>query len=608
MKAAHPFLAVDGEACEDDYVLMHRTGSHPLTDLRPGGLHTTACLEFLLQAPKPSIQVCFGLGYDVNNWLRDLPRATLENLWATQLCHWRDYKIEWVPKCWFVVSHISGRSAKIYEVFGFFQSSFVKALEAWGIGAPEEIRRMKGERGSFRRADIEAVTTYCMGECEYLVELMGALREACSEAGMLPSSWHGAGAAAAAMLDAHNVTASHRHDLDLCSAPIAQEVVQGAYFGGRVELLHQGVHHHVVAADLKSAYPAAMVDLPSLKGARLVKRKSFNPGRFGVWKVSWDLNRGVPSSSRGAGKASDPADSGPPPLLAPFPVRVKQSIFYPVAGEGIYHTVEVAAALELGYPIDVHWGWVLEGPHTDDRPFAWIPKVYAAREQMKAEGRASEKAIKLGLNSCYGKLAQGPSRFLPTPKFQCYLWAGYITAATRARVLTAAAKARDPIMIATDGIFAKGFAELGPQGGLGTWEREEVDKLFAAQPGVYQATRGGKVHSKSRGFFASEVDYDELEAGWLAEGADHVHQYRSTRFQGLGSSLARKDFSVWREWRTDPRSIVLWPERKIAGENGELLPFPHKLTSEPYKPKITLVEARALEQLEGNDQPMVIEI
>lgn len=583
-----PFLAVDGEACEDDYVLMHRTGSHPVSDLRSGGLHTIACLEFLLQAPKPSIQVCFGLGYDVNNWLRDLPRSALEKLWSTQTCHWRDYRIEWVPKCWFIVSDVKGRSAKVFEVFGFFQSSFVKALEAWGVGAPEEIRRMKGERGSFRRADIEAVTRYCMSECTFLVDLMDRLRDACSEAGMTPSSWHGAGAAAAAMLKSHGIADFHRHDLDLCSPSIAEDVVQGAYFGGRVELLHQGVHHNVIAADLKSAYPAAMVNLPSLKGARLVKRKTFNPARFGVWKVSWAL--------------------GPETKIAPFPVRVKQSIFYPLAGEGAYHTVEVAAALELGYPIDVHWGYVLAGPHTDERPFAWVPDVYRRREKMKAEGRAAEKAVKLGLNSLYGKLAQGPSRFLPRPQFQSYLWAGYVTAATRARVLTAAAKAREPIMIATDGIFAKGFAGLGREGGLGTWEREEVDKLFAAQPGVYQATRDGKVHSKSRGFFASEVDYTELEEGWLREGPDHVHHYRSTRFHGLGSSLARKDFGIWREWRTDPRSIILWPERKIAGEDGHLLPFPGKLTSEPYKPKITLLEAKALEQLEGADQPMVIEI
>lgn len=584
----HPFLAVDGEACEDDYVLLHRTGSHPVTDLRLGGLHTIACLEFLLQAPKPSIQVCFGLGYDVNNWLRDLPKATLARLWETQTCHWRDYRIEWVPKCWFIVAHVSGRTAKIYEVFGFYQSSFVKALEAWRLGAPEEIMRMKGERGSFRREDIVAITAYCESECEYLVELMESLRSSCREAGFVPSSWHGAGAAAAALLKAHDVASYHRHDLDLTSEHVAEEVVQGAYYGGRIELIHQGVHHHVVAADIKSAYPAAMVDLPSLKGAKLHKQTAFDPTAFGVWRVHWSCP--------------------PETLIAPFPVRVKYSIFYPLSGTGTYHTCEVAAALALGYPIEVEWGYVLRGPHVDERPFDWIPKVFDKRAQYKAEGRAAEKAIKLALNSCYGKLAQGPSKFVPTPQFQNYLWAGYITAATRAKVLTAAVTAEQPIMIATDGIFAKDFTGLGEEGGLGTWETEEVDKLFAAQAGVYQATKGDRVHSKSRGFFASEIDYDDLEHGWEAEGAEYVHHYDSRpRFAGLGASLARVEFGGWRKWEIKRRSLILWPERKVSAEGGKLLPFPGKLTSEPYRPKITLVEAKSLESMEGYDQPMVIE-
>lgn len=583
-----PFLAVDGEACEGDYVLMCRTGSSPLRDLREGGLHTSACLEFLLQAPKPSLQVCFGLGYDVNNWLRDLPKPTLEALWKFGVCYWRDFRIGWVPGRWFDVKSVDGRYAKVTEVFGFFQSSFAKALESWGIGAPAEIERMKGERGTFKRADIDNVMRYCRSECELLVELMNALAAACGEAECTPRSWIGAGSIAAALLDRFEVGSHHRYDLDIGSDHTATEIVQGAYFGGRVELLHQGVHFNIAAADLKSAYPAAMRSLPSLRGAKLRKRWAFNPERHGVWKVRWDL--------RGESKTS----------LAPFPVRVKQSIFYPLAGEGHYHGVEVAAALALGYPIEVDYGWVLEGRNTE-KPFAWIPELYKQRQRFVREGRAAEKMVKLGLNSLYGKLAQGYG-YNARPRYQSYFWAGYVTAATRARVLLAAAKCRDPVMIATDGIFARELGALGPSKGLGNWERGHVDKLFAAQPGVYEGVTDGEVLQKSRGFFAREVDYAELQEGFESEGADYVYHYESTRFNGLGSSLARKDFSIWRKWTTDRRSILLWPERKLAEEGGRLLPFPGHLISEPYKPKVSLIDARALDQLDGMDQPMVGEI
>ena len=44
---------------------------------------------------------------------------------------------------------------------------------------------MKGERGTFRRSEIDAVTSYCLRECDYLVELMDQLRDACADAALL---------------------------------------------------------------------------------------------------------------------------------------------------------------------------------------------------------------------------------------------------------------------------------------------------------------------------------------------------------------------------------------------------------------------------------------
>jgi hypothetical protein len=593
-----PFLAVDGEACEGDYVLMCRSGSAPLTDLgSDGGLHSVACLEFLLRAPKPCIQVCFGLGYDVNNWLRDLPRRILIELWVHKVTYWRDYRLEWIPSKWFAVKCTDGRSAKICEVFGFFQSKFVNALEAWGIGAPAEIARMKSERGTFKRAEIAAVTRYCERECSLLVELMDQLRDAARVGKVSPANWIGAGSIASTLLRENAIDPHHRYDDDIASDHVAREEVKGAYYGGRVELLRQGVYRHVAAADLKSAYPTAATELPSLRGARLRKRKRFDPSKHGIWRVRWDL--------RGESKPGRGEDA----ILAPFPVRYRDQIFYPLAGEGFYHGVEVAAAIELGYPVEVKYGWILYGKHVAERPFDWIPTVFRERAKFAAEGHAAEKMIKLGLNSVYGKLAQGKGWFGEKPPYQSYFWAGYITARTRAAVLRMAVRTRDPMMIATDGIYA---AELPPsgfgrRGSLGSWDTGEVDRLFAAQAGVYEAASGGKVVAKSRGFFASEVNYREVRHGWEAEGVDYVHHYMSTRFYGLGVALQRSDFSVWRKWLTEPRSILLLPERKLAQADGSLLPFPGFLESEPYRSRDSIPEDKLLEKLFSDDQPMRVD-
>jgi DNA polymerase type B, organellar and viral len=576
-----PFLAIDGEAMEDDYALLACSNGSTVTNLEKGGLSSSQCFKFLATLPKRHTPVCFGLGYDVNNWLRDLPRNALEKLWADNHCYWNDWRIEWIPGCWFKLKHVHGASVTVHEVFRFFQMSFVKSLEAWEIGQPAEIARMKGERGTFRRKDVDAVTRYCLKECELLVELMNQLRTVCREVNMVPRKWIGAGALAATLLNREGIEQHHAYDLDIATESVAEDIILGAYFAGRIELLHQGIHSRVRTVDIRSAYPAATLDLPSLDGAKLVHRKRFDPSKHGIWRVTWDLRAN-------------------PPLISPFPTRQKMSIYWPAAGSGWYHAVEVQAAIECGYPVEVHEGWVLH--ESGERPFSWIKPLFAERQRLKREGHAAEKVVKLGLNSIYGKLAQGYG-FNSRPRWQCYFWAGYITAATRAKVLRAASKSKGIIMISTDGIFCK-QPGVRPGANLGGWEFGDVDRLFAAQAGVYQGITPNKEILKSRGFFAGEVDYDELREGWELEGADYVHHYDSNRFIGLGVALMRKDFSVWRQWRTERRALMLNSERKVLGDNGILTPFPGPLDSEPYTPKLSLIEGRALDQLQGMDQPM----
>lgn len=581
MGSSAPFIAIDGEATEDDYTLIaDSTGNHRYNPQR-GGLTTSQCFRFLTNHPKRHTLVCFGLGYDVNNWLRDLKRDALETLWKTNTCYWGDWRIEWIPGCWFRVRHIEGATATVHEVFRFFQTSFVKALEAWKIGAPTEIRRMKSERGTFRRADIDDVLRYCQYECALLVELMDQLRDVCREVDLTPRKWIGAGAVAAALLNREHMGAHHGYDLDITTPEIADQAILGAYYAGRIELHHQGVHTNVKTVDIRSAYPSACLSLPSLDGAKLVPRKRFDPTRHGIWEVSWDLRR-------------------TPVLIAPFPTRRKQAIYWPIAGRGWYHGVEVAAVRAAGYPLTVHRGYVLK--ESGERPFAWITPLYKERARLKREGHAGEKVLKLGLNSVYGKLAQGYG-FNSRPQWQSYFWAGYITAATRAKVFTAATTSRDVLMIATDGIFCR-RPGVRPGERLGGWEFGSLDSLFAAQAGVYQGVTPDSEILKSRGFFAAEVDYDELREGWESEGSAYIHHYESNRFMGLGTALMRKDFSVWRTWRKEKRALMLAPERKVVGEGGILHPYPEPIESEPYRPKISLIEGKALDQMQGMDQPL----
>ena len=86
-------------------------------------------------APAPEADkrklVCYGLNYDVNQWLASVPIAILRELWSSGFAVWRDYQLRWLPGRWFSVK-ARGRFAKVCEVLGFFQSSFVAALKSFG--------------------------------------------------------------------------------------------------------------------------------------------------------------------------------------------------------------------------------------------------------------------------------------------------------------------------------------------------------------------------------------------------------------------------------------------------------------------------------------------
>jgi hypothetical protein len=584
------FLAIDGEAIDDSYVLLAASNGEHVIDL--DGLTTRACLDFLLSLAKPQRKiVCFGLNYDVNQWISGIGKPTLRELWATGNCIWRNYKISWLPRRWFTIRS-GGRSVRITEVWGFFQSSFVAALENWEIAAQSEIVEGKRKRGEFMISELPQIVDYCHRECTDLVELCQRLRLATVQAECEPRDWIGAGALAGAMLKTRDLEKYHAHDGELTDSDACKEAIMCAYFGGRVEAFRVGSYQPVQSQDLRSAYPFAATLLPSLSGATLKRVRKYDPAaEHAIWRVRWrDLDGQV----------------------MPFPVRNSQSIYYPRNSEGFYHACEVAAALAAGFPLTIDGGWVLCDPGgapvrvgAGASPFSWIPDAYAIRARWKAEGNAAEKALKLGLNSLYGKLAQGVGYRGGPPRWQSYLWAGEITARTRAAMLTATLKATDPISIATDGLYASRV--IGRDSSkLGGWERGAHDSLFIAQPGLYAAETDGRVTVRSRGHFAKEVDYEALRSGFQSDGFEHVHRYTSRRFIGLGTALMRRDMRLWRHWPDERRSISLYPTRKLPGADGRLDPPDGGMLdpSEPYVPKRSIQDTEQVDNIQAAEQPL----
>lgn len=570
------FIAVDGEGITVDnvhYYTMLSSSEKLTVENWKDGLSTKACFDFLFAHKDKGILVGFALNYDVNMWLKDLTPLELVELWRTKNLDWNGWSINWLKSKMFKLTY-KNRRITVFDVFGYFQASFVNTLLDWkllekGSKDHQHLEASKANRSAFGEKQRLAIKAYNLKECDYLVQLMTRLRQATIEADCMPKSWHGAASIAKVLATKHKV-AEHIERPERM-----QQKFLRAYFGGRFQILQQGEFSKAFGHDVSSAYPAALKTLPTSKG-RWIVTKEYRPDKeWGLYHVKWKTN------------AKE--------YLNPFPYRYKGEIYFPNKGEGWYYKPEVEIALKH-YPnaIDVIDGYYFK-PASNDKPYAFIDEIYNKRIQFKKQGNDAQKALKLGMNSLYGITAQSIGWQGSIPQFQNYFWAGYITAICRAQVLDLAHKNKSSIIaFATDGVFAtKRLTDDVP--GLGGWETDEIDDLFMLQSGVYSfgyEDSAQPIKKKSRGFMAKSINYDELRAEWRKNGNLGKYQYTETRFIGLGSALpSLKDWRKWKECEREIDFTISDQVQKLPGSVLRILPEqPPNGISQPYEPHKTWEE------------------
>jgi len=530
---ARPFVGCDGEGIGRDphrYALFRMGDRELFADDQ--ALGTADLLAFIVAHPDPTdILVGFAFDYDVNMILRDLPEDRWRHLlglvapspdakiapnpydrnggWTWVRFGARLYGVQYIPRnhlrvcqgisirdrdTWRTVAH-PGTTRTIYDTWGFFQGTFLKALERWDIGAEHRpaIKAGKDARASFAAITAD-IRTYCAIECRLLAEMMEAFRTACLGAGIRPRTWNGAGKLAAAMMRDHGVI--RKADVEKrCPAGLLR-LAHEAYYGGRFEVTRCGlIEETVTEHDIRSAYPAAMLDLPCLEHGAFRKADGAQLAR---------------AHKRGESGGADP------PLFVcgvqfkhrqksflcglPFRSAKDGTLSWPRTGRGVYWSPEIRSAEKLGAKVKLTSGYLYE-KRCDCQPFAWIEEVYEHRRQLEAIGDGRGVPLKLGPNSIYGKFAQR----IGHPPYANPIYAGLCTAITRAKLNDAIAATGDPrrvIMIATDAVYTIGKPPRLPIGeGLGEWERKRYRSLFVVRPGVYwpPKKRGKAQAIKSRG-------------------------------------------------------------------------------------------------------------
>jgi len=380
------------------------------------------------------------------------------------------------------------------------------------------INKMKKLRGEFENIEIEPIKEYMTAEIRLLSKRMEQVRSALAELGLYPSSWHGPGAVASALIDKYKIRDHFGEYISAESVSPQQDFAHHSFAGGRIESLKQGylATTYLSSYDLASAYPAGAVELPSLAphtGEWVHKTKDdYNftslselrtkveaASMVSMFRLKWLL----PSFARlGKEGKADPKSE----FVPFFPLWFRKptgGILCPSSGYGTYNREDVLAAISFmerympKYPkskysaltfdgadtlfvIEEAWVWDIKQGCDGIRPFAILKELYARRCAIKdeidlknkaikkhndqlTEGALPlpyeynilEKVIKLVLNSIYGKQAQFVGSEGKVPKCANPYYAAAITAYCRRRVLEAALLNPSAIVFfATDGIVA----------------------------------------------------------------------------------------------------------------------------------------------------------
>jgi hypothetical protein len=522
------------------------------------GLSTKDCFEFLLAsaAENPrAIHVGFALHYDFDMMLGDLAMRDVRRLRAASKggirvsVDGRAYKVTYRPRKFLRIADAE-RSITLYDAFGFFQASFVRACDDWldertkaNLGL-DSIHNMKLRRAQFTASDREAILAYCKSELRAGVALIWELIERVKATGLPLQRLDGAGALAGAIMRTHDVKSAIAPDpLDY------REAIASAYFGGRIEAMGVGYHNDVTYEhDIRSAYPAAIATLPDLAGAQWTRGV---PGVRTLYHVRWDLCT---------------QDAGRTIPFFPLPYRLpNDGVIFPARGEGWVWCSEYRAALSwiarFGGDVDVLDCIGIAPIDESARPFAFVPELYDQRAQWKDAGIGAEKVLKLGLNSLYGRMAQQvgaivtPIAVKPPPYFSL-AWAGMVTAHTRAALVTAALDVPyDVLMFMTDGLYAKVPIALDFSKALGAWEQSHMDAVVIAQPGVYWKRHGDTWEPKVRGFGREGLETPDAVLDVWRRGARDL-TVPTTRFVTSGTAIASlAAWKTWRRWITEPRVL-----------------------------------------------------
>lgn len=507
MKRIHRpfFVALDGEAIDGRYVLLGTSLDRYKLENR-SGINTDEALEFLCRLgsnrhlrAKSAVFVGFYFSYDLEMIVKDLPDRLKHQLFHNKSVDYNGYRLKAIKKKFFSVrkrsdkmvprkkkdgtiyyDYVYTNGITVFDVSGFWPGySFVKVCKKMLSYTSDELTQGKAGRGAFTWEHYKDVKEYNRLECQLLCKVMDKVYEMLDTQGLVPNRWYGSSAVANTALKKWNVSSEMRRTIEENMTPHIYDALLCAYFGGRIEALKLGTFYNVFAYDINSAYPYIISQLWSNKGI-WTYTPEYIEEPFSLWHVEFKF----------------PKDCH----FGLLPFREKSgAIKFPLRGRGWYWKPEIDAALER-YPGSVKFieGYYHAQPQTTILSTV-IPDLYKRRQLYKEQGNLAEYVLKITLNSLYGKFAQK----IGSADYRNFVWAGWITSATRAKLARATfGHEKQVIAFATDGIYSLVPLDLPESKDLGGWSFDHYERAHILMSGVYELVGTDKASRKigERGF------------------------------------------------------------------------------------------------------------
>jgi hypothetical protein len=406
----------------------------------------------------------------------------------------------------------------IHDVGSAFTGSFEKVIDTWQP-ALSRVERMVIKHGKRARTKgfpgwpDSRIEWYSEAECIAGARTVRLLLETITEVSAVtikPTRLFGSGSVAGEINQHHKVARRTETHVD----PVVDLIATMTYFGGLIETPVLGrVVGQVEEDDFCSAYPSFASKLPCMRNGH---------GR-------WEHSKGEPHVSREtlghvrAGWSVQALSTGP------FVIRlIDDRVVAPLNADNVWVTMAEYQAASERFGPDIYayeaWWWV---PECDcPPPFAWMIPFYVEREKIKTRMKGCsgsewlalncrQEAIKLILNSAYGKLAQ---RRPTLGKYTNLHYASHITGSTRAALRSRTWALEDAgftvVYQHTDGIRYLGdpcVLDHGTHLGDVKAEKPSAD-LLIIQPGLVAA---GKGKSATRG--VKESSFKAQARDWAAE-------------------------------------------------------------------------------------------